>query len=170
MKKLEGFVESGAGKKALFCSGALTLLFEVVEDLGLLGTIQKEAGGLTPFDSKPGNDREYMQAFLDALSDKGRALYADTYLKSDNVYPLVYTSFFVLLLTKLSGKADFKLLVPLLTLCFDYGENYGTKKMLETMTVSEGMARFASTCTNCKMLTLTGTAALLGLSWWQNRK
>ena len=169
MSKLMSFVESGAGKKALFCSGALTVLFESVETFVLLDKIQKEAGGLTAFDSKPGNDRAYMQAFLDALSEEGRALYAGTYLKMDNLYPCIYTSFFVLLMAKLNGKADWKLLVPLLTLCFDYGENYGTKKMLETMTVSEGMARFASTCTNAKMACLTGTAALLGLSWWQNR-
>lgn len=167
--KLERFVESGAGKKALYASGALTVLFEGVETFALLAKIQKEADGLTAFDSKPGNNQEYMQKFLDALSDEGRELYRGTYLKMDNLYPAIYTSFFMLLMAKLNGKADWKLLVPLVTLCFDYGENYGTKKMLETMTVSKGMARFASTCTNMKMLCLVTTFNLLGLSWWQNR-
>ena len=157
-------------KKALIVSGALTVAFECIETFVLLDKIQKEADGKTAFDSKPMNDQKYMQEFLDALSDEGRELYRGTYLKMDNLYPLIYTSFFMLLLTQLNEKADWKLIVPAITLCFDYGENYCTAKMLETMTVSKGMARFASTCTNCKMLSLTATSALLGLSWWQNRK
>ena len=170
MKRFETFALSDAGKMGAYASAALTGVFECVETFALLAKIQREADGNTPFDSKFGNNRDYMQGFLDALSEEGRTLYRGTYLTMDNLYPLVYTSFFVLLLTRLNGKADRKLVVPLLVLCFDYGENYGTKKMLETMTVSKRMARFASTMTNGKMLSLSATAGLLGLSWRQNRK
>ncbi len=157
MKKLENFVKSDAGKLALYASGALTMLFEGVETFVLIPKVQKEADGK-------------MILFLDALSDKGADLYLNTLLKTDNVFPLIYSTFFALFLTKFNGKADWKTALPYLMLCFDYTENFCSTKMLKSGEVSKSMALFANTMTKGKMLTMTTILNLMALAWWNSRK
>ena len=108
MKQLENFAKSDAGKLALYASGALTMLFEGVETFVLIPKVQKEADGKMIFDLSFMNSQEKMQEFLDALTDKGTDLYLNTLLKTDNVFPLIYSTFFALFLTKFGGKADCK--------------------------------------------------------------
>ena len=155
MKQLENFAKSDAGKLALYASGALTMLFEGVETFVLIPKVQKEADGKMIFDLSFMNSQEKMQEFLDALTDKGTDLYRNTLLKTDNVFPLIYSTFFAL---------------PYLMLCFDYTENFCSTKMLKSGEVSKSMALFANTMTKGKMLTMTTILNLMALTWWNSRK
>ena len=170
MNKLENFAKSDAGKLALYAGGALTVLMECYETFVLTPKIQKAAGGRTIFDTAFMNTPEQMQEFLDALSDKGADLYLNTLLKTDNVFPLIYSTFFALFLTKFNGKADWKTALPYLMLCFDYTENFCSTKMLKSGEVSKSMALFANTMTKGKMLTMTTILNLMALAWWNSRK
>ena len=170
MKQLENFAKSDAGKLALYASGALTMLFEGVETFVLIPKVQKEADGKMIFDLSFMNSQEKMQEFLDALTDKGTDLYRNTLLKTDNVFPLIYSTFFALFLTKFGGKTDWKTALPYLMLCFDYTENFCSTKMLKSGEVSKSMALFANTMTKGKMLTMTTILNLMALTWWNSRK
>ena len=170
MNKLESFATGSAGKRAVLAAGALTGLFESVESFLLLPKISKMADGKKPFDTAFGNDREKMQAFLDALSDEGTDLYRHDYLRMDNLYPFIYGSFMTLAMVRWNKKADWKAALPPLLMAFDYVENTCSAKMLDSGTVSKRMARIASTATNCKMLTMIATIDLLAWSLWKDMK
>lgn len=170
MNKLEQFAASKTGKQAIFLTGALTGLFECVETFVLIPKVQKQADGKAIFDLSFMNTPEQMQEFLDALTEEGKDLYLNKLLKIDNLFPLIYSSFFSLFLTKFNGKADWKAALPLAMLCFDYTENFFSAKMLKEDTVSQKEAVFANTMTKGKMLTMTAILNLMALAWWKSKK
>lgn len=170
MNKLAAFAKSDAGKAAFLVSAGLTGLFEGVESFGLIPKISKQADGYPIFDAAFRNNHEQMTAFLEALTEEGRDLFLRTYLPMDSFYPFVYGTFFSLALLRWNKEADWKTAVPLILMGFDFAENASSLKMLKDGTVSPAFARFASTMTNCKMLTMLITFALVGGAWWTNHK
>jgi hypothetical protein len=108
-----------------------------------LAYLRRTAGGLEPFDLRPfGYTPEEARAFLYALSNVGRAYYADVQLQLDTAFPAVYAFSRGLLLLWVTAPgrtaarplplpARFALLIlPLATAGFDYLENQGIAAML----------------------------------------
>ena len=102
--------------------------------LWTLPTITAEADGLTPFDLRPlGYSIDEARAFLAALSDEGRALYLDTQLRLDTVYPVLLMVTLVLATSLLTspGWLRWLLVAPaVLGMVFDLLENHVTRQML----------------------------------------
>ena len=105
--------------------------------------LRRVAGGLEPFDLRPfGYTLEEARALLHALSDIGRAYYADVQLQLDTAYPALYALSRGLLLLWLTapGRTAAKpvplpvratlLVLPVLTAWFDYFENDAIAAML----------------------------------------
>jgi hypothetical protein len=110
---------------------------------GTLAYLRRTAGGLEPFDLRPfGYTPEEARALLYALSDIGRAYYADVQLQLDTAFPALYAISRGLLLLWVTAPgrtaerplplpARLALLVlPLATAWFDYFENDGIAAML----------------------------------------
>jgi hypothetical protein len=110
---------------------------------GTLAYLRRTAGGLEPFDLRPfGYTPDEARALLYALSDIGRAYYADVQLQLDTAYPALYAISRGLLLLWVTAPgrtaerplplpARLALLVlPLATAWFDYFENEGIAAML----------------------------------------
>jgi len=110
---------------------------------GTLPYLRRTAGGLEPFDLRPfGYTPEEARALLYALSDIGRAYYADVQLQLDTAFPALYAISRGLLLLWVTAPgrtaerplplpARLALLVlPLATAWFDYFENEGIAAML----------------------------------------
>jgi len=108
-----------------------------------LAYLQRIAGGLAPFDLRPlGYTVAEARALLAALSDIGRAYYADVQLQLDTAYPALYALSRGLLLLWLTapGRTAERpiplparaalLVLPVLTAWFDYFENDGIAAML----------------------------------------
>jgi hypothetical protein len=108
-----------------------------------LAYLRSTAGGLEPFDLRPfGYTPEEARALLYALSEVGRAYYADVQLQLDTAFPAVYAFSRGLLLLWLTAAgrtanrplpllAHLALLIlPLATAWFDYLENQGIAAML----------------------------------------
>ena len=112
---------------------AMTAVYAVML-LWTLPTITAAAGGLTPFDLRPmGYSIEEARAFLAALSDDGRALYLDTQLRIDTVYPvlLMVTLALATILLTSPGWPRWLLIAPaVLGMVFDLLENNVTGRML----------------------------------------
>src|SRR5262245_25566767 len=103
---------------------------------GTLAYLRRIAGGLEPFDLRPfGYTPQEARALLHALSDIGRAYYADVQLQLDTAYPALYALSRALLLFWVTAPgrtaerpfplaARLALLaLPLATAWFDYFEN-----------------------------------------------
>jgi hypothetical protein len=110
---------------------------------GTLAYLRRTAGGLEPFDLRPfGYTPDEARALLYALSDIGRAYYADVQLQVDTAFPALYAISRGLLLLWVTAPgrtaerplplpARLALLVlPLATAWFDYFENEGIAAML----------------------------------------
>ena len=110
---------------------------------GTLAHLREVAGGLAPFDMRPGGyDLADARALLAALGPEGRAYYAETQLRLDTLYPLTYALSRGLLLLWLAapGRASSRglfasakaaLLIPPAAACFlDWAENQGIAAML----------------------------------------
>jgi hypothetical protein len=110
---------------------------------GTLAYLRRVAGGLEPFDLRPfGYTPEEARALLHALSDIGRAYYADVQLQLDTAYPALYALSRALLLFWVTAPgrtaerplplpARLALLaLPLATAWFDFFENEGIAAML----------------------------------------
>jgi hypothetical protein len=110
---------------------------------GTLPYLRRTAGGLEPFDLRPfGYTPDEARALLYALSDVGRAYYADVQLQLDTAFPALYAISRGLLLLWVTAPgrtaerplplpARLALLVlPLATTWFDYFENEGIAAML----------------------------------------
>src|SRR5262245_17246821 len=108
-----------------------------------LAYLRRIAGGLAPFDLRPfGYTPEEARALLYALSDIGRAYYADVQLQFDTVFPALYalSRGLLLLWVTAPGRTATRplplvarlalLLLPLATAWFDYLENEGIAAML----------------------------------------
>jgi hypothetical protein len=102
-----------------------------------LPIITAEAGGLAPFDLRPGGySLADAQAFLSALSPAGAAFYRGTQHLLDLFYPplMSLTLFFAIaaLLPRRWGKWRWLLSAPALAIAvFDVGENIMVDRMLE---------------------------------------
>src|SRR5262245_23620676 len=105
--------------------------------------LRRIAGGLEPFDLRPfGYTLEDARVLLQALSEIGRAYYADVQLQVDTVYPAVFALSRVLLLLWLTqpgrtAAGPIPLAVraallapPILNAWFDYLENDAIAAML----------------------------------------
>jgi hypothetical protein len=109
-----------------------------------LAYLRQIAGNLAPFDLRPlGYTAEEAQALLHALSEIGRAYYADVQLPLDTAYPALYALSRGLLLLWLTapGRTTARpiqlpvrlalLALPVITAWFDYFENDGIAAMLK---------------------------------------
>jgi len=156
-----------------------------------LAYLQRIAGGLVPFDLRPlGYRVAEARALLSALSDIGRAYYADVQLQLDTAYPALYALSRGLLLLWLTapGRAAERpvplparaalLVLPVLTAWFDYFENEGIAAMLAAgpQAAAELIER-ASFWTQAKSLagliteaTCVILAAIAFVRWRQRRR
>jgi len=157
---------------------------------GTLAYLRRTAGGLEPFDLRPfGYTPEEARALLYALSDIGRAYYADVQLQLDTVYPALYALSRILLLVWLTvpGRAAEKvwplgaraalLIPPVLAAWFDYLENDGIAAMLAAgPAVSADVVARASFWTQAKWIAVLITEAVcvnllaLALLRWRRRR
>jgi hypothetical protein len=110
---------------------------------GTLAYLRRTAGGLEPFDLRPfGYTPEEARALLYALSEIGRAYYADVQLQLDTAFPALYalSRGLLLLWVTAPGRTAERplplparlalLALPLATASFDYFENEGIAAML----------------------------------------
>ena len=103
--------------------------------LWTLPEIAQAAGGLPPFDMRPGGyDFDEAQAFLSALSEKGRTLYLGPQQRLDLVFPAALALGLGLALYRLAPLNRFWRLclaaIPLAGMAFDYLENAAVRAML----------------------------------------
>jgi len=152
---------------------------------GTLAHLRELAGGLDPFDMRPGGyDLADARALLAALGPEGRGYYAETQLRLDTLYPATYALSRGLLLLWLAapGRASPRgfppwgraaLLVPPVAACLlDWAENHGIAAMLASWPAlsPESVAR-ASAFTVAKSaastLTESSVAVLLGAGLWR---
>lgn len=79
---------------ALVLSFCAAMVVFAIMAIWTLPTIQTEAGGMLPFDVRPGGySQTEAQAFLAALSDEGRALYLGIQHQLDTAYPALLAIF-----------------------------------------------------------------------------
>lgn len=110
---------------------------------GTLAYLRRTAGGLAPFDLRPfGYTPAEARALLYALSEIGRAYYADVQLQLDTAFPALYalSRGLLLLWVTAPGRTAERplplparlalLALPIATACFDYFENEGIAAML----------------------------------------
>ena len=155
-----------------------------------LAYLRRISGGLEPFDLRPfGYTVEEARALLHALSDIGRAYYADVQLQLDTAYPALYALSRALLLLWLTapGRTAEKplplparaalLALPILTASFDYFENAGIAALLAAgPQVGADLVARASFWTQAKWLTGLITeatcVALLAIAFlrWRHRR
>jgi len=105
--------------------------------LWTLPEIAQAAGGLPPFDMRPGGyDFDEAQAFLSALSEKGRTLYLGPQQRLDLVFPAALALGLGLALYRLAPLNRFcRLLfaaIPFIGMVFDDLENAAVRAMLVT--------------------------------------
>jgi hypothetical protein len=156
-----------------------------------LAFLRRAAGGLEPFDLRPlGYTAEEARALLYALSELGRAYYADVQLQLDTAYPALYALSRGLLLLWLTAPGRVTqnpiplparvafLALPILAAWFDYFENNAIAAMLAAgPQVGADLVARASFWTQAKSLAglLTETACVILLAiafvrWLQRRR
>jgi hypothetical protein len=156
-----------------------------------LAYLRRTAGGLAPFDLRPfGYTPQEARALLYALSDIGRAYYADVQLQLDTAYPALYAISRALLLFWVTAPgrtaerpfpiaARLALLaLPLATAWFDYFENEGIAAMLAAgPQASDELIERASFWTRAKSLVGLATelvcvilAAVAFVRWRHRRR
>ncbi len=130
--------------------------------------ITAEAGGLTPFDLRlRGYTPAEAQAFVDALSLRGRALYTGPQRLLDLFYPgLLALVLLGAILTLVTGRGMRATLIVMtfIGMAADYGENYRVGEMLGwDGPLPEELVKAASTLTVTKS-TMTGLVMLAVLA------
>ncbi len=146
-----------------------------------LPAITTEAGGLTPFDLRPrGYSLAEAQAFVDALSGRGRDLYTGPQRLLDLFYPgLLALVLLGAILTLVAGRGMRATLIVMtfIGMAADYAENYRIGEMLGwNGPLPEELVKAASTLTVTKS-TMTGLvmlavlAAVVLMAWrrWRAR-
>lgn len=129
-----------------------------------------------PLDLHFGFTAEEAHQFLNSLSANGRAAYLQVEAIVDIVYPLVYSTLFILAISyffKRAFPSDFRYrilnLFPLITLLADFTENGGIISLLvsypETNNVAASIANFGNYCKwiSCIVVILL---LLLGIGSW----
>ena len=134
-----------------------------------LPAISEQAGNLPAFDMRPGGySFEEAQAFLAALSPKGKAIYLGLQSQLDLIYPFllaVFTGSSILLLVPPRwggwGKALALLAIP--GAAFDYLENSAVALMLNAGpdALTPRMVEFASRMTFLKSVTTSLSLSVL---------
>jgi hypothetical protein len=152
-----------------------------------LAYLRRIAGGLEPFELRPfGYTVEEARTLLHALSDIGRAYYADVQLQLDTAYPALYALSRGLLLLWLTtaGRTAQRplplpvrialLALPLLAAWFDYAENNAIAAMLTAgPQVGADLVARASFWTQAKwlvgLLTEVTCVTLLAIAFMRRR-
>ncbi|HQZ12306.1 MAG TPA: hypothetical protein PK286_05415 [Devosia sp.] len=145
-----------------------------------LPAVSAAAGGLPPFDLRPGGySLADAQEFLTALSAEGAAFYRNVQLRLDMAFPLLIglTMYFALaaLLPKRLGRWRYAVALPaLLAMPFDYIENHtiglmldaGPERLTEDLVARGSMASQVKTVITSVVMTVI----LLALVWHAVRK
>ncbi|TNB48479.1 hypothetical protein FF124_09155 [Martelella lutilitoris] len=124
-----------------------------------LPAISQAAGGLMPFDMRPGGySRGEAQAFLAALSPQGRAIYLGPQQRLDLVYPAALALTLGIALYLLAPFNRFwkglLAMIPVLGMVFDYLENAAVRAMLLVgpSGLQPGQVETASLLTTAKVI------------------
>ncbi|NND43120.1 MAG: hypothetical protein HKO04_13700 [Silicimonas sp.] len=154
---------------------AATVIVYLVMVLWSLPRISGEAGGLTPFDMRPGGySFDEARAFLAVLSPEGKRFYLDVQHKLDLIYPaLMAFSLMVALRWAWRGTSRVVLtammFVAIAGAGFDYLENQRVSLMLAAGPdeITTDMVRAASLRSVLKagLTTVAMMLLLLGLGW-----
>lgn len=148
-------------KSVLVLSGVLTAGICLVMNMVLLPHIEAGTQGIRCFDMNFNYSFETAQAFINALGSDLKAYYLHVQLPLDFVYPLAYTTFFVLLMNTLMQKKSKLTALPLVLAVCDYGENIGIIRMLTAETLSPAMVSIANGFTMVKTVLLYVTILLI---------
>lgn len=154
----------------LLFGAALALYLAIV--LWSLPRISAEAGGLIPFDMKPGGyGLEEARAFLTALSAQGREWYLGTQHRLDLAYPGLLAACLALgFVILFRGPLRWVLVIAALGVAgFDWMENLAVSGLLraDPSAVTEAQVAAASRWSVLKSVTTTvaGVALLAGGIW-----
>lgn len=157
-------------KIIIWITGALALVITGVMDFVYFPRIEKNTDGIKAFDMNSfGYPPEQAQRFLDLIDEDARQLYLKKQLPLDSIYPFIYTTFFSTALTALNSSKATKAL-PGILFTFDYLENMCSIKMLKDKKAPTKLARFASTMTLCKSLTMYTIFGILGFKFYKSKK
>ncbi|SHI81545.1 hypothetical protein [Wenxinia saemankumensis] len=139
-----------AGLAALGCF--LVLVWVTVTGL------MPDAGGLRPFDLRPlGYDLATATAYLQALSEEGRATFRTTLATWDTAFPVALTAFLALLCLRRGGRLGWLgALVALVYGGVDLAENAAVLRLVEGPVPPDPL-----TVTGASVLTMAKFAALL---------
>ncbi|MBQ1452279.1 MAG: hypothetical protein II473_04720 [Clostridia bacterium] len=158
-------------KFMLWFSGIAITVITGIMDFVFFPRIERDTEGIKAFDMNSfGYKYEQAQKFLDLIDDEGREIYLKKQLPLDTVYPVLYTTFFELAFEKLQGKKKPLIALPLMLYVFDNLENICSVKMLKDRKTTPKLAKFASTMTLCKSLTMYTIFGLLGWFFYKYRK
>ena len=130
--------------------------------------IEDPAGELEKIDTKLYYGPAELYEIMDAYGDQGRRVYAHSHLTADVLFPLVYASFFGLLIAYIFQRAfpqdswvQQLNLVPFVLLIFDLIENVSVVILLLAYpTQMGGLARVTGTVTSVKWMLAGITVAL----------
>lgn len=148
-------------KTVLILSGVLTAVICLVMNLFLLPHMEAATGGIRCFDMNFNYSYETAKALLDALGTELKAYYLHVQLPLDFVYPVAYTTFFVLLINTLLNKKSKLVVLPFVLAVCDYGENIGIIRMLTADTLSAVTVSIANGFTMVKTILLYVTILLI---------
>lgn len=114
--------------------------------------LSKESNHLLPLDMRAsGYSVNDVELFLSTISDKGRDFYINVQLPLDMVYPLLFSLFCILILSKLTrGKNAVLSLAALLIVFIDYAENLCIYLLLKMDSVSSDLVSWSSVLTITK--------------------
>ena len=159
-------------KKALiWITGIVTVIMTGIMDFVYFPRIEKNTDGIKAFDMNSfGYPYEQAVRFLELIDEEGREIYLKKQLPQQTVYPFVYTTFFTLAFEQLKGKNRPLLAIPGLLFTFDYLENICSIKMLRDRKTTPKLAKFASTMTLLKSLTMYTIFGLLGWFFYKFKK
>jgi hypothetical protein len=115
-----------------------------------------------------GYSPEDVRKFFEAIGEDGRRLYARTERSLDVAFPIIYGSLFATLLVLLYGRlgAKYLVLVPLLNVLFDFGENFTLSSLaLRFDGKVQPLARLAVVFTRFKSLLFSISVLLILLGF-----
>jgi hypothetical protein len=113
-----------------------------------------------------GYSPEDVRKFFEAIGEDGRRLYARTERTLDVAFPIIYGSLFVTLLILLYERhgAKYLVLVPILQVLMDFGENFTLSSLARRFDgKAQPRAKLAVVFTRIKFLLLAISALLIGV-------
>ena len=147
---MKDFILSKKGSIVTAVSAVFTLIICAVMNTVLIPAIEEGTKGIRCFDMNFAYSFETAKLFLSLLSEKGRDLYLNVQLPLDFVYPIVYTVFFVFIITKLTRQVSVLSFLPLVLMFMDYTENICAIVMLKSEKLSESLVLIASIASSVK--------------------